>query len=416
MKSRIISKILDQKKGKEIGRILIITGARQVGKTVSSKYCFPDYTYLSIEDPVKRSSYLRLTAEQWKENYPKAILDEVQKEAILIESIKSVYDQFESPRYILLGSSQFLLLEKVKESLAGRCIILEMYPLTLPELVTDHYNSSINKSFLIHFLEEKEDQKKRLPSFNLSTDFALKRKAYDSYLQYGGYPVLTHKNLDEKDKREWLANYVKTYLERDVKDLAAFRDLEPFVKLQKYLANITGNLINYSSISKEVGVSMPTVKRYIQYMELSYQTIILKAWHSNPLKKLIKAPKVHFMDYGILQTILQKRGAPSGSEYESAIVAEIYKQIKSYQLPVSMWHLRTQDGREVDLLLESEGYFVAIEIKKKHHIGASDTRHLRELENILNKPLKHSFILSNDEETKYFGDGITSMHAGYFLT
>jgi len=95
--------------------------------------------------------------------------------------------------------------------------------------------------------------------------------------------------------------------------------LEPFVKLQRYMANTTGELANYSSIAKEAGVSVPTVQRYIRYMEISYQAIALPAWFSNPIKKLIKAPKIHFMDFGVLQAILQKKGEPTGNEFESIV-------------------------------------------------------------------------------------------------
>lgn len=415
MKARIITQVLRQKINQKTGRILVLTGARQIGKTVTTANCFPDFDYLSIEDPVKRPSFMLLTAEQWQQNFPKAILDEVQKEHQLIESIKSVYDQYPEPRYVLLGSSQFLLLEKVRESLAGRCVILEMYPLTIPELMTDDFDETVKESFLIQYIKDQTKPETLLPSFNLDSNFAKKMKAYEFYLSFGGYPVLTHDEMDDELKREWLSNYVKTFLERDVRDLAAFRDLEPFVKLQRYLANISGKLVNYSSISKEVGVSVPTVKRYIQYMEMSYQTITLSAWHANPLKKLIKSPKVHFMDYGVLQTIAQKTGEPAGNEYESAIVAEIYKQIKSYQLPVHFYHLRTQDGREIDLLIETSDYFIAIEIKKKNHIRETDARNIKGLEEILNKPIRHAFILSNDQQVKHFESNITAMHAAQFL-
>ena len=135
-KSRQIAVLVNRLQGKSNARILVFTGARQVGKTTLVKKMLPDYAYLNIEDPVQRKTYAALTAQQWQHLYPHAILDEVQKEPQLIESIKATYDTYTDVRYLLLGSSQLLLLEKVKESLAGRCIIIEMYPLTLPELRT----------------------------------------------------------------------------------------------------------------------------------------------------------------------------------------------------------------------------------------------------------------------------------------
>ena len=150
-------------------------------------------------------------------------------------------------------------------------------------------------------------------------------------------------------------------------------------------------------------------------MEISYQSLTLPAWFANPLKKLVKSPKIHFLDNGVLRAVLQKKGAISGNEYESAIVSEIYKQIKTCRLPLMCYHLRTQDGREVDLLLETENYFIAIEIKTTENVNHTDARHLVDLQYILNKPLKQSFILSNDVRTQYFADNITAIHAAAFL-
>lgn len=416
MKKRIVSPYIQNKSKTILGRIIVLTGARQTGKTTIAKYCFPDYTYLSIEDPVQRENFLRLTASQWKTLYPNAILDEVQKEPSLIESIKSVYDQYDEPRYILLGSSQFLLLEKVRESLAGRCFILEIYPLTLPELMTTSPDDNIDLSFFAKYVENENVKEIVYPSFSLDPQYAVKQSAYGFYLQYGGYPALTNETLTDEERNDWLKMYVKTFLERDIRDLVSFRELEPFIKLQRYLAHTTGELANYSSIAKETGVSLPTVQRYIRYMEISYQAISLPAWFTNPVKKLVKAPKVHFLDNGVLRAILQKRGTLTGNEYESAIIAEIYKQIKTYSLPLTCHHLRTQDGREIDLLLEASDYFIAIEVKRTEHVNHTDARHFSGLQEILNKPLKQCFLLSNDNQTHYFGENIIAMHAAAFLS
>lgn len=393
----------------------MLTGARQTGKTTNVRHCFADYVYLAVDDLVQRSNLLKLTAAQWHTFYPHAVLDEVQKEPALIDSIKSAYDRFDDTRYVLLGSSQFLLMEKVKESLAGRCTIMEIYPLTLPELATKSFDDTLKRSFFAQYVTGEQNKDRIYPAFTLDAQYVAKKVAYDYYLSYGGYPALTDKDMTDGERDEWLRMYVRTFLERDVRDLAAFRDLEPFVKLQRYLAHTTGDLANYSSIAKETGVSVPTVQRYVRYMEISYQSVALPAWFSNPLKKLVKSPKIHFLDNGVLRAILQKKGVPTGNEFESAIVAEIYKQIKAYKLPLTCYHLRTQDGREVDLLLEAESYYIAIEIKMTEHVNHADARHLHDLQSILNKPVRHSFILSNDVQTCHLNDNITAMHAAAFL-
>lgn len=416
MKQRIEFKTIKAKSESRVGRIIVLTGARQTGKTTIAQHVFPDYAYFPIDNLIQTQQLKNLSSEQWIHNYPKAILDEVQLEPQLIRSIKAVHDQYPQSRYLLLGSSQFLLLQKVKESLAGRCVIREVYPLSLPELRTTNLNDKIENSFFVDFIKSSTDPSKLLPSFVLDPEYTFKKQAYDFYLRFGGYPLLTEETLSDEERYEWLENYVRTFLERDIRDLASFRDLEPFVKLQLYLANTTASLVNYSSIAKETGVSVPTVQRYINYMTISYQSISLPAWSSNPLKRLVKAPKIHLLDSGVLRAILQKRGILTGGEYESAIVSEIYKQIKIYNLPLRCYHLRTHDGKEVDLLLEMEDCFIAIEIKRSENIHKSDAKGFTGLQDILNKPLKHCFILSNDNQLKTLDQHTTSMHAAAFLS
>jgi predicted AAA+ superfamily ATPase len=415
MRRRIVFEELKEIQQSQLWRIIVLTGARQTGKTTAVRNAMSDYAYLAIDDMLQNNDLAKLKASQWAALYPKAALDEVQKIPSLVDSVKAVYDQFPQTRYALLGSSQFLLLEKIRESLAGRCFIMEMYPLTLPELRTKNIDDNVEKSFFVTYLNNEENLDNRFPIFTLDPKYAEKKNAYDFYLQFGGYPVLTHEDITDAERYQWLENYVRTYLERDIRDLAAFRDLEPFVKLQLYLANVTGNLINYSSIAKETGITVPTVQRYVQYMNVNYQTILLPAWYANPIKRLVKAPKIHFLDGGVLRAILQKRGAMTGNEFESAIIAEIYKQIKTYRLPLRCYHFRTLDGREIDLLLEGEDYFIAIEVKMTENVTKIDAKHFNGLQDFLTKPLKHCFVLSNDNEIKHFGDNITAMHAADFL-
>jgi predicted AAA+ superfamily ATPase len=396
-------------------RILVFTGARQTGKTTMARYSFPYYEYLSIEDPVIREQYARLNAAQWKEQYPMAILDEVQKEPSLIESIKSVYDQWDFPRYILLGSSQLLLLEKVRESLAGRCAIIELFPLTIPELQSVGWENEPADSLFQQCLQHPEAIPNFLPSFLLDKRMAQKKAAYDFYLRFGGYPALVGSEMTDDGRYRWLGDYVRTYLERDIRDLASFRDLEPFVKLQKYLALRTAQTVNATAIAGQLGVSVKTVQRYIRYFELSYQAISLPAWSRNGGKRLVKSPKLHYLDNGVLQAVLQKQGGITGAEFESLVVAEIYKQMRSVMLDRPIYHLRTQDGAEIDLLIELQEGYLAFEIKMADKTRPSDARHLKNLSLMLDKPLLHGFVLSNDNETQPFAPGITALHAAYFL-
>jgi len=414
MKNRKIADLIAQRHSWETGRIVVLTGARQTGKTTLIRHLFPGYTYISLEDPVLRGDYSKLTASQWETLYPKAILDEVQKEPTLIESIKSVYDQWKSPRYILLGSSQLLLLEKVKESLAGRSIIVEIFPLTLPELRTNSWSDPVEDSL---FQQEilTGNPGLFLPSFMLDANMTAKQKAWDHYLSVGAYPAVSDEQMSLDEKYVWLQNYVRTYLERDIRDLASFRDLEPFVKLQRYLADNTATLVNATAIAGHLGLSVKTIQRYLTYFELSYQSITLPAWSNNPNKRLSKMPKIHYVDNGVIQAVLQKRGGVTGREFESLVVAEIHKQLAAIDAGAQLFHLRTHDGKEVDLIVEMPDHYLAFEIKMTQRISKADAKNLRGLDKILNKPLKRAYILSNDPETKYFEDRTVAVNAAMYL-
>lgn len=413
MKNRTLSDTILKKSSLRFGRIVVVTGARQTGKTTLVKKIFPNFAYISIEDPVAVSTYKKLSASQWSSLYPKAILDEVQKEPQLVESIKSVYDQFSEPKYILLGSSQILLIEKIRESLAGRCQIVELYPLTLPELLTDGWDDEIKQSYFQNLISNNPVA---LTPFLLDNEHPKKKEVFDTFLQFGGYPAISDTSIPNEEKKDWLKNYVRTYLERDIRDLAEMRRLEPFAKVQKLMAINTAQLINHSKIAAEAGVSSKTVQRFLEYMSISYQTLVLQPWSRNPNKRLVKSPKVHYLDVGVMRAVLQKNDELNGHEFESAIISEIYKQAKVTGNELSFYHLRTADGREVDLLIETEHGYIAIEVKKSEIVRSVDARHLKGLEEILDKPVLHRFVISNDLSARVLEDNITAIPAVQFLT
>ncbi len=409
---QLIETITGLKDG-NLGRILVFTGARQVGKTTFVKNVLGDYTYLSIEDPVKRVSYKNLSASQWHAYYPKAALDEVQKEPVLVESIKSTYDQYDDVKYVLLGSSQILLLDKVHESLAGRCSIVEMFTLTLPELETNSWSDDIHYSVWQKMVSGQDPD--ILPDVKLHPKFESISMAWNHYMTYGGYPVLVDEGLTEDERYRWLSGYIKTYLERDVRDLCNIRDLEPYIKLQTLLAARTGQIVNITDMADQVSVSTKTVQRYLRYLDLSYQTLLLPAWYKNVEKRLVKSPKIHCLDFGVVQALLHKRGGMTGSEYESSVISEIYRQTKNIFADCTFYYLRSQDGAEVDLLVEVASGYYAFEIKHSYHVSRTDARHLFKLKDILDKPLIEAFVLSEDHVTQNFTDNIHSVNSALFL-
>lgn len=411
-KEREIGKIIAAKADRPFHRIIVLTGARQVGKTTIIHDYFPEYTYLSVENPALVNRLKSMGASEWAIAYPKAALDEVQKEPVLIEFVKAVYDEYRETKYLLTGSSQLLLMEKVRESLAGRCRIYDIFPLTIPELQTPEkpLHHSIWQKELLH------ENYTLMPNLMVLPDYATILKAYNYYLRFGGYPALVDENITDDDRWEWLMDYVRTYLERDIRDLVSLRDLEPFVKLLYAIALQTGQIVTESSLASLAGVSPKTAKKYINYLYISYQTIILTSWTRNPNKRLTRAPKVHFIDHGVLQAVLQRRGGMSGNEYESAIISEIYKQAHSIAADTRFYHLRTQDGKEVDLLVETPDGYYAFEIKMAEKVVPTDGRHLRKLEEIVtDKPILKRYVISNDYQTKELEPGILAINAAMLL-
>lgn len=415
MKSRSLKSAILHKSQLFSGRIIVLTGARQTGKTTLAKLTFPDLKYIAVDDPVLLGQYTSLTASQWNEYYPHAILDEVQKAPALIESIKVVYDQFPDTSYLLTGSSQFLLLNKVRESLAGRCTIFELFPLTIPELMTEKWDEDIRLSFFQEFLQ-KGSLPDVLPSFMMDPDYAVREKSFQYYITNGAYPTLTRANMKDNGRFEWLTDYIRTYLERDVRDLADFRSLEPFIKVQRMTALMTGTLLNYAELAKDAGITANTARRFVNYLEISYQAILLQPWSRNKLKRLVKSPKLHYLDPGVQKAIIQKRGSLAGNEYESAVIAEIYKQMKNILFLGSFYHLRTVDGLEIDLLIETEKGYYAIEVKMAGRVSDTDARHLKGLGPILDKPLLYSFLLSNDPAVRNISENILAIPAAMFLS
>lgn len=415
MKNRQLLSQIRAKQNHRHGRLISICGARQTGKTTLCRQVASDFAYISMDDPILRNEYLKLTANDWAEKYPKVIIDEIQKAPQLFDTIKAVFDKGLDTRIILTGSAQILLLKNIKETLAGRCLTFELYPLTLPEKFTNSWEEKIKLSVMQEFLLDFNfNRLKENPLLN--NEYAKMKLLVEDYLYNGGMPEMTHEDLTQADKDSWLYQYCLTYLQRDLMDIAEIKDLNSFINAQKFLAINTGQLINYSTIAKIAGISSMTAKKFSSYMDISYQTITLQPWFRNLNKRLVKTPKIHFLDPGIQRSILRQKGEINGNAYESAVVAEIYKQIKNMGLNTSFFHLRTLDGREIDLVLEFEAGYVLIEIKKAQKVRIEDFRHLRNIDDVFDKPIIASFLLSEDNNVQSFGKNVFSVPTAWFLS
>jgi predicted AAA+ superfamily ATPase len=418
MKNRVLRDVLARRLSSPAGRVVLVTGARQTGKTTLGRQVCPDFAYFSFDDPVLRPQFLRKSAAEWLASGKRFFFDEVQKAPPIFDTVKAMVDMDPACRVVLSGSSQILLLEKVRESLAGWISLLQLDPLTLPELVTQGWESPVGVSRLCQFLESPESGFGPFSGIpQADAGFARTEAAWRRQLEFGGMPILWNAPfLDTpEDCRQWLKDYVSTYLQRDIRDLAALRELEPFVRAQKALASQTSGVVNMANLARDAGVSPSTAARFLNYLEISYQLILLRPWARNNAKRLTRAPKAHLSDTGVLRAVLDRRGTLSGGEFESAVVSEILRQLKCRGIPAAPHYLRTHDGLEVDLLLELEDGFVGIEVKQGERVTRHDARHLHSAAAILDKPLLAGLVLSSDPEPQVFSDTLRAYPVAWAL-
>jgi hypothetical protein len=191
--------------------------------------------------------------------------------------------------------------------------------------------------------------------------------------------------------------------------------LEPFVLAQKAIASQTASVINMTNLSRDTGISPSSANRFLKYLEISYQIVQLQPWFKNRTKRLVKSPKLHMIDPGVMRAISGKTESLSGNEFESAVVSEIIKQIKCHEISATPYFLRTHDGLEVDLLLEMEDGFMPIEVKQSAHVTKYDARHLFAVAPILNKPILMGLVISNDPMPHVFSDNIRALPAAWIL-
>jgi hypothetical protein len=314
--------------------IVTITGPRQSGKTTLTRMCFPDHSYVSLENPAHRE-LAEVDPVGFLASYGDgAILDEIQRSPALFSFLQGEIDEEPSPgRFILTGSQDFALLESVSQSLAGRTAIVELLPLDLEEI-------------------------RRFPDppSELST-----------ILWTGGYPRIFEQRLPAD---EWLAAYTATYLERDVRSLLGVGDLVLFQTFLRLCAGRVGQLLNLSSLASDCGVSQPTARRWLSVLEASYIVFRLPPFWANVGKRLTKTPKLYFFDTGLVSSLLgierpeQLETHPlRGSIFENWVVSEVTKQHRHRGKRPRLFFYRERGRLEIDVVIEHGSELVLIEAK-----------------------------------------------------
>ena len=368
-KKRVLKKILPDPLAR---RLVVITGARQTGKTTLAKEKYANLKYINLDSPENREVVNNIHSASWGTSVGNAVLDEAQKAPVVFEKVKYAFDEGSISFSVLTGSSQILLLKKVRESLAGRAFFYELWPLMQCEMNNSTKTNSVPEPLLHSILlsENLEYSLSGVPASLLGGEDAAYRDAEEFILRWGGMPALLP--LSESERWKWLKDYGYTYLERDLGDLARLNDLSPFRKFQRLAALRSGSLLSYSELARDAGVSVDTARRYLEYLRISYQTILLQPYYQNLTSSVIKTPKIYWLDVGILRQLSGFRGEATGEIYETMVVSELVKWIKTVQLDVEVYFYRTRSGMELDVLIETERGVIGMEIKSRKIIVGKD--------------------------------------------
>lgn len=349
--------------------VLAITGPRQSGKTTLARALFAGKPYVTLEDPAERE-FADADPRSFLARFPDgAIFDEAQRCPALFSYLQGVVDKRQRMgEFILTGLQQFGLMSNITQSLAGRVGLLQLLPFSLAELKEGGI----------------------LPA------------TLDETLFQGGYPPLYDRPVAPTD---WFPNYVSTYLERDVRQLLAVRDLSLFQRFLKMCAARSGQLLNLSALAADCGISHVTAREWLTVLEASYIVYLLRPYHRNFGKRLVKMPKLYFLDTGLMTYLLGIRDAASlathatrGALFETLVVSEWIKHKFNAGYPAELYFWRDSAGHEVDLLIPQGARFMPVEIKSGATFGSDWTSALRKLSTLFGDAALPSGII-------YGGDG-----------
>ncbi|MBU4217901.1 MAG: ATP-binding protein [Actinobacteria bacterium] len=332
---------------------VVLTGPRQSGKTTVLQHLFRNRNYVSLEPPDVRAAALEDPRGFIDAFPPPVIFDEVQYAPVLLPYVKEKIDanRHEAGQYILTGSQNLLLLDKVTESLAGRAAVLRLLPMSRRE-------AEGRPQAMLPWESAEEGIRRK----GTST-----RQLWPDFLR-GYYPELVAN--PGRDASLWHAGYVQTYLERDVRRIRQVGDLSQFQSFLTALAARSAQLLNLSDLAKDLGVALNTVKAWLSVLEASYQIIVLRPYFVNIGKRLVKTPKVYFIDTGTLCYLTGLKdpehaasGPLGGAIMETAVLTEIIKVLTHQGLEPRVYFWRTSTGSEVDILVEVARELVPIEVK-----------------------------------------------------
>lgn len=363
-----------KKAEKSFGAVLV-TGSRQVGKSTLLKNTYSDLPYLTLDDPMLLAAAVEEAGIFFKITPPPIIVDEIQYAPNLFPYIKMYIDSTNNRgQFFLSGSQQFQMMKNVSESLAGRVGILTLMGFSLREL----NKLSFNKPFL-PTNEYFSDRKKELAESSYH--------AIWEYIHKGSMPAMY---VNEIEWEQFYSSYTKTYIERDVRALTQVGDEIKFLKFMTAIASCTGQLLNQASIARDVGVSQPTIERWLSILRASNLIYLLQPYHNNITKRAIKTPKVYFLDTGLAAYLTRwntadvlQNGAMAGAFFETFVISEIIKSYTNVGREPSLYFYRDKEQNEIDLIIFQDGTLYPLEIKKHADPKREDISTFKMIESIV---------------------------------
>lgn len=353
-------------------KVLLITGARQVGKSTLLKYCDKNRDYVTLDDYKARELAIN-EPELFLQRYKApVIIDEIQYAPNLLSYIKIAVDNNnEKGQYWLTGSQQFHMMKNVTESLAGRVAVLNLNGFSLKEIENEEQIPFIPTNEFI----------KQMRKISKSQDLT---SVYE-FIWRGSYPDININNLNWET---FYSSYLQTHIERDIKDLNAVKNEMDFLKFLKVLASRTGQMLNYTDIATEVGVSVMTIKSWVSILVSSNIVYLLQPYFSNLNKRIVKTPKIYFLDTGLCSYLTNwetakalESGAMSGAMFETFVVSEIIKSyVHNAKMP-NIYYYRDKDKKEIDVIIEKNSKLYPIEIKKSANPDKSMLKHFSVIPN-----------------------------------
>lgn len=358
--------------------LVVLTGARQVGKTTLARQHYPSLRYLSMDVAEDREMVRAARATAWARDVGVAVVDEAQKEPALFEAVKHAFDGGGITFSVLLGSAQISLLRQIAETLAGRALIFELWPLLLGELAAPA--GSGTAPGLIEQLWRDPSRGigsvlSEQPTMLPAADDEPRLAALEHLSVWGGMPALLRLGPDRR--QDWLRSYAQTYLERDLADLARISDLQPFRTFQRLAALRAAGLLSFAELGRDAGITARVAKNYVEYLRISYQAFLLQPYFENLTSSAIKTPKLYWTDVGLLRHLSGHQGPLTGAMFENLVVAEVVKTVRTTGVSATPWFYGTRSGMEVDLLLQTGARLFGLEVKHRAEVAQSDLRAMR---------------------------------------